>query len=118
MRPNALVAALALGTQHPDVWVLDDLELVLLVGVEVLVEGVARQLDGLGDQAGEVDGDVAHALHVLGEDGAELGQDFGGRPLVGRQQVVVQRRIRPRQRVLGREVDLFPVVDFAGCDFC
>jgi hypothetical protein len=74
VRPNALVPALALGTQHAHVRVLDNLELVLLVPVKVLVEGVAWQLDGLGYQAREIDRDVAHALHVLSENGPEVGE--------------------------------------------
>jgi len=91
-----LVPALARGAQHAHVGILDNLELVLLVGVKVLVEGTARQLDGLGNQAGEVDRDVAHALHVLGEDGPKAGQHVWRRPLIWRQQVVVPRCVRAR----------------------
>jgi hypothetical protein len=100
MRPNTLVPSLAGRPKHADVGVLDNLELVLLIRVKVLVEGVARQLDGLGDQAGEVDGDVAHPPHVLGEDGPEVGQHLRRRPLVRREQVVVPGSVCARERVL------------------
>ena len=117
VRPNALVSDLPCCVQHADVGVFDNLQLVLLVGLEVLVEGIAGQLDGLGNQAGEIHGDPAHPLYVLGEDGPEVGQHVRRRPLVWCEQVVVPRRIRARGWVLGRDVDLLTVVDGTGSDF-
>lgn len=98
MRPNALIPFFPFFTEGPNIRVLDNLELVLLVLtlVKVLVESVGGKLDCLSDQAGEVDGDLAHLVHVLCKNLAEFGQHFCGRPLVGRQQVVVQRRPRGR----------------------
>lgn len=85
MWPNPLVPVLARRAEHAHVRVLDNLELVLLVGVKVLVKRAARQLDGLSDEAGKVHGDLAHALHVLGEHAPEAGEHLWRRPLVRRQ---------------------------------
>jgi hypothetical protein len=116
MRPNALIPLLPLPLQRAHVRVLDNLQLVLLVLVKVLIERIRRQFDGLGNQASEVDGNLAHALHVVGIHLAKLGQHGRRRPLVGPQQVVVDGRTFWRRRVLGRQVDLLAVVDGAGRD--
>lgn len=116
VRADAL-ALLVAEPQLRHVGVLDDLELVLLVGVEVAVEGVGAQADRLGDQGGEEERDRAHARHVVFEGGAEVGEDVGRRPERGREQVVVQRRGGGGQRVRGREVDLLAVVGAVRCGF-
>ena len=114
VRPNPLIPILALLPQDPDIRILDNLELMLLVLVKVPVERVRGQLDRLGDQTGKKDGDVAHLAHVFREGVPEPGQHLLGRPLVRPQQVVVQGGCGRRRRVLGREVDLLAVVDGAG----
>lgn len=88
MRPNPLT--LPVDPQLGEIGVLDDLELVLLRGVEVVCECLWGEPDGFGDQGGEEHGDGAHAGHVVFEGGAEGGEEGGGGPEVGREEVVVE----------------------------
>jgi len=77
VRPDSLADAGAV------VGVLDDFELVLLVGVEEAGESCRGQVEGLGDDGGEEGADGGHLAHVLFEGGAEGGEAGGAGPLIG-----------------------------------
>lgn len=96
MRPHALIPFLPFLPQCPNIRVLDNLQLVLLVFtlIKVLVEGIGGELDRFRDQTSKVDGDLAHLVHVVGKDLAEGWKHLGRGPLVGCEQVVMQRRSR------------------------
>ncbi|KAK2598585.1 hypothetical protein N8I77_011985 [Diaporthe amygdali] len=117
--PLAVVVAAAVQAQLARVRVPHDLELVLLVrAADVLVERARRQPHRLGHQAREADRHAAHQPHVLGVRAAKAREHALRRPLVGREEVVVPRRVWARHRVLGRQVDLLPVVYLACCYLC
>ena len=69
-----------------------------------------RSPNSLGDQRREEDADVAHTRHVIFEYGAEARQQCSARPLVRREQAVVERRGWGRHGMRRREVQLFAVV--------
>ena len=118
MRPNPLIPTPPLFPKHPNIRILDNLQLMLLLpSIKVLVERGGRQLDRLGDQASEVERDLAHLLHVRREYSPKFRQHIRRRPLVRREQVVVQRGVLSRERMVGRQVDLLAVVCGAGCYF-
>jgi len=94
-----------------------ELELVLLIGVEVAVEGARGEAQCFRDEACEARRDGRHARQVLLVGGAEGGEFRGRRPLVGRAQVVPEGRIASGERVRGGEVVLFTPVGGAGSDF-
>jgi len=121
---RVLVRADALAREHVvlpgadvDLGVLDDLELVLLVGVEEARKGVGRHAQGLGHERHEEGAQPRHARHVRLEHGAEARQVRGRGPLVRREQVVVRRLVRPGERVRCREVELFAMVGASGRGF-
>lgn len=89
----------------------------LFITREVLVEGIGRELDGLGDEARKGDAHGAHGLHVRLVDGLEAGDGGFTGPLVGCEEVVVEWAGGRGEGVGGCEVELFAVVDGAGGDF-
>jgi len=111
VRPHTLSGAGAA------VWILDEFELMLLVGVEEAVEGSRRQADGFDQERGEESADVGQAAYVLLNSWAEAREMCSGRPLVGREEVMVQRRGGRGDGMRRREIDLLAPVCGAGCGF-
>lgn len=65
----------------------------LLVSIEEAVESIGAQINGFGDQASKEDADLAHALHVVFKYRSKVWQGLLIRPLVGTEQITVERII-------------------------
>lgn len=95
--------------------ILDDLQLVLLVGVEEAVKGGGRHAQCLGDQRGEENADAGHALHVVFEDGLEVWEVLLRWPLVWREEVMIEGCFGSGYWMRCREIELLAVVRVARC---
>ena len=93
-----------------DVWVFDDFELVLLVGVEEAVEGACGEVEGFGQEGDEGLCEGRHGADVGFVDGSEGGEVGGVRPLVWPEEVIVERVRFLAGRVRSGYIDLLSPV--------
>lgn len=128
MWTDALVLALAVtdaaaaagghGRGLRPVWIFDDFEFMLLIGVEEAIERCGREEERFGDQSGEFSGEGGHVRDVAFEGGAEVREEGSARPLVwGEEVVVAWGGGCEGVGVWGGEVDLFAPVGGVGGRF-
>lgn len=90
VRPHALALGAAFFVKGGGIGVFHDFELVLLIGVEEAIKCCGGQEQGFGDQGGECCGEGGHLGDVGFVDGAEGGKKSVRRPLVWREEVMVE----------------------------
>lgn len=100
------VIVVSIQRQSGRVWILDNLQLVLLVRIEKTVECGRRHVERFSDQGGESSGERGNLADIAFIDGAESGEKRGIWPLVRAEEVAVEGGTEGGERVRGGYVNL------------